>query len=293
MATPSADDHDVATESGALELVDLAIERYGRLDALINNAGIIKWAGFPEADADNLARHLAVHVGGSFNTTRAAWPHMVERSYGRIVMTTSTGMLGLPTNTSYATAKAAVIGLTRSLATAGAPHGIKVNLIAPAAMTRMAGRGSGDPGTCLRCSSRRWRRFLAHESCRVNGEMYAAGGGRFARMFIASTPGYVHSGQEPTMEDVARNWETINDEAGYYVPADLLDWSSSFMAHLRRRRTPPPTTPPPTAERERRTTLRAGRAAGRRSSRRGAGIGATRRSALRSGRRSSRRPQGR
>ncbi len=80
-----------------------------------------------------------MHVGGSFNTTRAAWPHMVEQGYGRIVMTTSTGMLGLPNNTSYATAKAGVVGLTRSLATAGAGHGIKVNLIAPAATTRMAG----------------------------------------------------------------------------------------------------------------------------------------------------------
>ena len=131
---------------GAQALVDAAVEQFGRLDILINNAGIIRWAGFPEADEDNLARHLAVHVGGSFNTTRAAWPHMVEQGYGRIVMTTSTGMFGLPTNTSYATAKAAVIGLTRSLATAGAAHGIKVNLIAPAAMTRMAGPGSGTDG---------------------------------------------------------------------------------------------------------------------------------------------------
>ena len=64
---------------------------FGRVDILINNAGIIRWAGFPEADADNLAQHLAVHVGGSFNTTRAAWPHMVEQGYGRIVMTTSAG----------------------------------------------------------------------------------------------------------------------------------------------------------------------------------------------------------
>ena len=59
----------------------------------------------PEVDADNLAQHLAVHVGGSFNTTRAAWPHMVEQGYGRIVMTTSSGMFGLPENLSYATAK--------------------------------------------------------------------------------------------------------------------------------------------------------------------------------------------
>jgi hypothetical protein len=75
--------------------------------------------------------------------------------------------------------------------------------------------------------------LLAHQSCPVNGEMYTAGGGRFARMFIASTTGYVHSGQEPTMEDIARNWVTINDETGYNVPADLVDWSSSFMSHLR------------------------------------------------------------
>ena len=63
--------------------------------------------------------------------------------------------------------------------------------------------------------------FLAHEACPVSGEIYAAGAGRFARIFIASTPGYVHAGPEPTIEDVAENWATINDETGYYVPADL------------------------------------------------------------------------
>ena len=222
----------MAAVGGAQALVDGAVEQFGRLDVVINNAGIIRWAGFPEADADNLARHLAVHVGGSFNTTRAAWPHMVERGYGRIVMTTSTGMLGLPTNTSYATAKAAVIGLTRSATLAGAAHGIKVNLIAPAAMTRMAGQGAGSremsPALVAPMAA-----FLAHESCPVSGEIYAAGFGRFARMFIASTPGYVHSGPEPTVEDVARNWATINDETGYSVPADLTEWSTVFMAHLR------------------------------------------------------------
>ncbi len=77
-------------------LVDAAVERFGRIDVVVNNAGIVRWAGFPEADADNLERHLAVHVGGSFNTTRAAWPHMVEQGYGRIVMTTSTGHVRPP-----------------------------------------------------------------------------------------------------------------------------------------------------------------------------------------------------
>jgi NAD(P)-dependent dehydrogenase (short-subunit alcohol dehydrogenase family) len=230
-----ADDSDVATAAGAQALVDAAIAQFGRLDIVINNAGIVRWAGFPEADGDNLASHLAVHVTGSFNTTRAAWPHMVEQEYGRVVMTTSAGMFGLPNNLSYATAKGAVIGLTRSLTTAGAAHGIKVNLIAPAAMTRMAGQSADAAGSPQMSPDlvAPMVAFLAHEACPVSGEIYAAGGGRFARIFIASTPGYVHSTPEPTMEDVAENWATINEEAGYYVPADLTAWSAAFMAHLR------------------------------------------------------------
>jgi NAD(P)-dependent dehydrogenase (short-subunit alcohol dehydrogenase family) len=227
-----ADTSDVSTTAGARALVEAAIGEFGRLDVVINNAGIIRWAAFPDADEDNLARHLAVHVGGSFNTARAAWPTMVEQGYGRIVMTTSTGLFGLPANTSYATAKAAVIGLTRSLTAAGKAHGIKVNLIAPAATTRMAGGGTGVPDMPPELVAP-MAAFLAHEACPVSGEVYAAGAGRFARMFIASTEGYLHPGPEPTMEDVAEHWEAINDETGYYVPADLVDWSTTFMAHLR------------------------------------------------------------
>ena len=239
--TAIADDHDVSTVSGAQALVDTAVARFGHLDILINNAGIVRWGGFPEADAENLARHLAVHVGGSFNTTRAAWPHLVEQGYGRIVMTTSTGMFGLPDNLSYATAKAAVIGLTRSLTTAGRAHGIKVNLIAPAALTRMAGQpgGGGDtPGGGSPEMSpdlvAPMVAFLVHEACPVSGEIYTAGAGRFARLFIASTPGYVQATPAPTVETVAEHWATINDETGYDVPTDLAAWSAAFLAHLRR-----------------------------------------------------------
>ncbi len=246
----AADASDVATAAGAQELIETAVKRFGHLDILVNNAGIIRWAGFPDADSDNLSRHLAVHTVGSFNTTRAAWPHMVEQGYGRIVMTTSSGIFGLPKNLSYATAKAAVIGLTRSLTTAGAAHGIKVNLIAPAAFTRMAGQPTTEadsPGRGAAPSPMSsdlvapMVAFLAHEDCPVSGEIYAAGAGRFSRIFIASTPGYVHAGPEPTIEDIAQNWATINDETGYYVPIDLVDWSAAFMAHL------PPTGPGPAA----------------------------------------------
>jgi NAD(P)-dependent dehydrogenase (short-subunit alcohol dehydrogenase family) len=233
--TAVAETSDVATEAGAQTLVDAAVVRFGRLDILVNNAGIMRWAGFPKADAENLDSHVAVHLAGSFNTARAAWPLMVEQHYGRIVMTTSTGMFGLPKNLSYAAAKAGVVGLTRSLKTAGAAHDIKINLIAPAAFTRLAGAAPDDSPEATQMSPHLvapMLAFLAHEDCPVSGEIYAAGAGRFARIFIASTVGYVHPTPAPTVEDVAQHWAEINDETGYYIPADLMGWSAAFLAHL-------------------------------------------------------------
>jgi NAD(P)-dependent dehydrogenase (short-subunit alcohol dehydrogenase family) len=227
-----ADTGDVSTAAGADALVAAATEQFGRLDILVNNAGIIDWAGMPEVDADNLARHLDVHVGGSFHPTRAAWPHLVAQGYGRIVMTTSSAIFGHPENTSYATAKGAVIGLARNLMTAGAPSGIKVNLVAPGAATRMAGEGFGGPQMSPDLVAPMVA-YLAHESCPVSGEIYAAGFGRFTRVFIAMTGGHLHEGAVPTIEDVAAHWAEINDESGYSVPADLTDWSAAFTAHLR------------------------------------------------------------
>jgi NAD(P)-dependent dehydrogenase (short-subunit alcohol dehydrogenase family) len=237
------DTSDVATTAGANTLIRAAVERFGRIDVLINNAGIIRWAGMPKVDADDLAKHHAVHVGGAFNTTRAAWPHMVEQGYGRVVLTSSSGMFGLLENLSYATAKAGVIGLTHSLMTEGKAHGIKVNAIMPAAMTRMAGRSADEteeldnadastsaamaPGLVAPMVA-----FLAHEECPVSGEVFAAGGGRFARVFIAMTEGYVSASPAPTVEDIEQNWDTIIDESGYCVPADLMDWSAKFLKHL-------------------------------------------------------------
>jgi len=230
-----ADAHDVSREDGASALIATAVEQFGRIDVVVNNAGIIRWANFPEADAVNLESHLAVHLRGSFHTARAAWPHFVEQRYGRIVNTTSSGMFGLPNNVGYATAKAAVVGLTRSLATAGAEHGIRCNLVAPAAFTRMAGAADDDSPMATTMAPdlvAPMVAFLAHENCPVTGEIYAAGAGRFARIFIAQADGYVDTTGAPTVEDVAAHWAQINDESSYTVPTDLMAWSSAFMAHL-------------------------------------------------------------
>jgi NAD(P)-dependent dehydrogenase (short-subunit alcohol dehydrogenase family) len=229
--TAVADDSDISVHDGGGAVIERALLEFGRIDILVNNAGIVRWAGMPEVDADNLESHLAVHVGGSFHTVRAAWPHMAEQGYGRIVMTTSSGVFGLPMNTSYATAKGAVIGLTRSLATAGAKKGIKVNALAPAAMTRMAGPAPDDADATMAPELvAPMVAYLAHEDCLVTGEIYAAGAGRFARIFLASTPGYVNAAATP--EDIAAHWAEINDETGYAVPASLMAWSAGFLAHL-------------------------------------------------------------
>jgi len=234
-----ADTHDVSSPEGGEAIVATALKEFDRIDIVVNNAGIIRYAGLPDVDLGNLEAHIAVHLLGSFNTTRAAWPHFVEQGYGRVVLTTSTGLLGLENNLSYATAKSALIGLARSAKLAGAKHGIKVNLIAPAAQTRMAGgeAPSGarpEPGQPHMPSEAvaPMVAFLAHEDCPVSGEIYVAGADRFSRLFIASTEGYVHpAGGTPTIEDVAANWDAINDETDYTVPADLMAWSGTFLAH--------------------------------------------------------------
>jgi len=234
-----ADTNDVSTQAGAEAIIGTAIDAYGRIDVVVNNAGIIKWGGLPEVDLENLERHLAVHLIGSFNTMRAAWPHFVEQGYGRVVLTTSSGLLGLDNNLSYATAKSGLMGMARSAKLAGEPHGIKVNLIAPAALTRMAGGDDAPKAAEERPPSAMPSEavapivaFLAHESCPVSGEIYTAGAGRFGRLFIASTEGYLQQDRAATIEDVAENWAAINDETGYYVPTDLMGWSGSFLGHL-------------------------------------------------------------
>jgi NAD(P)-dependent dehydrogenase (short-subunit alcohol dehydrogenase family) len=232
-----ADSHDVSTPGGAQAMVDLAVERFGRIDILVNNAGNVRFAGIADADAGILDSHYAVHVRGSFNTVHAAWPHMVAQNYGRIVMTTSHGIFGAPDNISYAMAKAGTVGLARAIRVNAGGQNIKINLIAPAAVTRLAAPDGEAPPVPPDMDPELVSQvvgFLAHESCPVSGEIYSAGAGRCSRVFIAETEGYVHPGITGlTVEDVAENWAAINDESGYHVPADLWSWARNFLAHRR------------------------------------------------------------
>jgi NAD(P)-dependent dehydrogenase (short-subunit alcohol dehydrogenase family) len=233
---------DVSTVEGGKSVIDAAVEHFGTIDIVVNNAGNMVWASLPEATSETIDAHWAVHVRGSFNTLHAAWPYFLEKNYGRAVLTTSVGMFGLMDNIGYAIAKASMIGMAKSLTVGRKDANINVNCIAPNAMTRLAARTEEEqarleppPALMDPANVAPMVAYLAHESCQVSGEVYVAGFGRFARLFVGVTPGYLHPGLTgATIDDVAGNFAAINDEAGYYVPGSLMDWSAHYMSHLNR-----------------------------------------------------------
>jgi NAD(P)-dependent dehydrogenase (short-subunit alcohol dehydrogenase family) len=233
---------DVSTVEGGKSVIDTAVEHFGGIDIVVNNAGNMVWASLPEATIETIDAHWAVHVRGSFNTLHAAWPYFLEKDYGRAILTTSVGMFGLMDNIGYAIAKASMIGMAKSLTVGRKDANINVNCIAPNALTRLAARTEEeqaqlDPPSAVMDSGNvaPMVAYLAHESCQVSGEVYVAGAGRFARLFVGVTPGYLHPGLTgATVDDVAANWAAINDEAGYYVPSTLMDWAGHYLSHLSR-----------------------------------------------------------
>jgi NAD(P)-dependent dehydrogenase (short-subunit alcohol dehydrogenase family) len=233
------DTSDISTPDGAGELVTHAIRSFGRLDIVVNNAGIYWTDAFPDMELADLQRQLGVHVGGSFNVARAAWPHLRACGAGRMVMTTSTGALGSAELTAYGSAKAAVLGLGRALAMAGEPIGIKVNIIAPMAMTRMMNARTGNPDVPddpQRAPSlvAPLVALLCHEQCPVSGEAYMSGMRRTARLFLAETEGYTHASLDLTPEDVLARWEQINDVARPHLTPDTLTWSAGNAKRIGR-----------------------------------------------------------
>ena len=230
---------DVSEADGGRSVVETAVAEFGRIDILVNNAGNMVWGALPEATIETIEAHWAVHVRGSYNTCFAAWPYLLKQNYGRVVLTTSAGIFGLPDNIGYATAKASFIGMAKSMTAGRGDANITINCIAPNAMTRLAARPgdeqaqtgpvpSMDPALVAPMVA-----YLSHESCDVSGEVFVAGAGRFARLFVGVTAGYLHP--DPggvTVDDVAANWAAINDPAGYYVPGTLTDWASHYLAHL-------------------------------------------------------------
>ena len=224
-----ADAHSVSTPEGGQGIVQAAIDAFGRIDIVINNAGILRDKTFHNMTPDMVDAVLDVHVKGAFNVTRAAWPLMREQSYGRVINTSSnSGILGNFGQANYGAAKMGLIGFSRVLAAEGAKYNIKVNALAPIARTRMTEDLLGpaaeklDPKFVSPVVA-----FLAHEDCPVSGEIYSAAGGRVARFFIGMTEGYFNP--ELSLEDVRDHFEQIRNPEGYTIPRGPGDELSALM----------------------------------------------------------------
>ena len=222
----------VATPEGGASIVQTAIDSFGRIDIVINNAGILRDAAFKNMDAEKLEPVIDVHLKGAFYVTQAAWGHMREQSYGRIVSTSSAaGIFGNFGQTNYGAAKMGLVGLTRVLAVEGAKYNIKANAIAPLALTRMTEdilRGLGDKLDPKFISP--LVAYLAHESCDATGRVFSAGGGRVAEVFIAEAKGYFD--RDLTPEALADNWATVTDRDGYAVPANIGEETALYLPFL-------------------------------------------------------------
>ncbi|WP_413098284.1 SDR family NAD(P)-dependent oxidoreductase [Streptomyces sp. Inha503] len=226
--TAVASAESVATEEGAAAIVQAAVDSFGRLDAVINNAGIFRPIPFDEATPETYRRYLDVHYLGSLLVTRAAWPHLAASGHGRIVNTVSASLLGVPDMVHYGSAKGAVYGLTRNLAVVGQAAGIKVNAVAPGAGTRMA-ELTGDtlpPGMLEYMMTSMppelvspVAAYLAHETCAVNGEVFNVAGGQVNRMVMVNTTGITDPGLTP--ETVAERIDEILSPDGAR-PAELM-----------------------------------------------------------------------
>jgi NAD(P)-dependent dehydrogenase (short-subunit alcohol dehydrogenase family) len=227
------DTHSVATPEGGTAIVATALEQFGQVDIVVNNAGILRDKSFQNMTPDMLGPVLDVHLKGAFYVTQPAWAHMRERGYGRVINTSSnSGILGNFGQTNYGAAKMGLVGFTRVLAVEGAKHNIKVNAIAPVALTRMTAEILGSIGEKIKPGLvSPVVAYLAHEDCPVTGEVYSAAGGRIARFFVGLTPGYYNPAL--TVEDVRDHFAEIRAEDGYIVPASNSDELSVLLKQLR------------------------------------------------------------
>jgi NAD(P)-dependent dehydrogenase (short-subunit alcohol dehydrogenase family) len=218
----------VSTPEGGEAIIQKAVDEFGRVDIVINNAGILRDKSFAKMELADIHSVLDVHLRGAFYVTQPAFRHMREQAYGRIVMTSSaSGVLGNFGQTNYGAAKMGLVGMVNVLKHEGAKYNIMVNAIAPIAKTRMTLELLGpmadkfDPSAVAPVVA-----YLASEECTLSGEIWSVGGGSVSRFFIGLTDGYFkHPDSEGvlTVEDIADNVADIRAEDGYIVPRSNQD----------------------------------------------------------------------
>ncbi len=204
----------VATPEGGAAIVQGALDAFGRVDIVVNNAGILRDAAFKNVTPESLDAVIDVHLKGAFNVLRGAWPLMREQNYGRIVNTSSgSGLFGNFGQSNYGAAKAGLMGLTRVLSIEGARNNVKANAIAPIAYTRMT-QSQMDENMRPELISPLVA-YLCHESCEITGQAYSVGGGRVSRLFLGMTTGITDA--DLSAEMIAARIGEIEDTGAFVI----------------------------------------------------------------------------
>lgn len=234
-----ADSHSVAEKEAAERIVATAVDSYGQLTIVVNNAGVISYAPFGDLKDVQWELMKSVTLDGTYNVCKAAWPIFTNNGHGRIVnVTSNAGFAGSATLSHYGTAKLGILGLTKNLAIEGAELGIKANAIAPMAVTRMNAEaffGNSDP------DEETWQEdiesgkvpmgpasivaptvvWLSHRDTAVSGEVFSVSSGKVARIAIVVGDGYFNP--DHTAEDLRDNLETIRSIESYVEPLSTED----------------------------------------------------------------------
>jgi NAD(P)-dependent dehydrogenase (short-subunit alcohol dehydrogenase family) len=230
-----ASHYSVASPTGGQAIVDAAVDRFGRLDAVVSNAGIFQTLPFDELSADDWRRMLTVHLDGGFYVSQPAFRVMKAQRSGRFVFTSSSaGVFGQPLTAHYAAAKAGLLGLSNVIAIEGAEYGILANAVLPFGYSRMVYETVPDPEQ-LRAASAFLQAiepelvvamvvFLASRACDLTHQIYSAGAGRYARVFAGLAEGWLaERGSKPTADDIAAHLAQVSATESFTIPASIFD----------------------------------------------------------------------
>ncbi|SOD74681.1 NAD(P)-dependent dehydrogenase (short-subunit alcohol dehydrogenase family) [Jatrophihabitans sp. GAS493] len=224
----------VASPEGGEAMVELAMSTYGRLDAVINNAGILRDRTMGKLDWDDVGAVLDVHLRGAFHVTQPAFREMRKAGYGRLVFTSSNaGTFGNFGQSVYGAAKAALVGLSGATAIEGERYGIRSNVVCPIARTRMTESMLGplaaalDPEQVAPLVT-----YLCSEDCERTHAVYSAGGGHFARVFTDLTSGW-QAPSAPTADMIADALGEIEADGELLRPESATDELTALATHLR------------------------------------------------------------
>ena len=219
--------HDsVATPEGGEAIVQTALDEFGQVDVVVNNAGILRDQSFAKMTPEAIDGVIDVHLKGSFHVSRPAFAAMKEQGYGRFIQTTSAaGLFGNFGQANYGAAKMGLVGLSNVIAVEGRKYNINSNVIAPLAKTRMTEELMGPMADSVQPEQvSAMVAYLGSEQCELTHEVYSVGGGRIARVFVGLGPGWFGGkGYVPTPEDVVENLEAIRATEPTVIPAEATE----------------------------------------------------------------------